>query len=84
MYLTRLGHRVTAVDISRGSLERARRRAPRAFFVQASNLELPFADACFDAVVSDGVIHHTPDAFKSLAENARILRPGGHLYLAVY
>lgn len=84
MYLTRLGHDVTAVDISAQSLARARRRAPEAAYVRASNLSLPFPDAAFDAVVSDGVIHHTPDAFAALSENARILRPGGHLYLAVY
>lgn len=84
MYLTSLGHEVSAVDISASSLARARRRAAKATFVQASNLALPFADGSFDAVVSDGVIHHTPDAFSSLSENARILRHGGHLYLAVY
>jgi len=84
MFLTSLGHNVTAVDISERSLARARRRAPRATFVRASNLSLPLNDACYDAVVSDGVIHHTPDAFKSLSENVRILRGGGYLYLGVY
>ena len=84
MYLEKLGHDVTAVDLSPASIERARRRAPGATYVQASNLDLPFEDAQFDAVVSDGVIHHTPDAFRSFSENARILKPGGHLYLGVY
>ncbi|KAA6183952.1 class I SAM-dependent methyltransferase [Thiohalocapsa marina] len=84
LYLTRLGHQVWAVDLSLGSLRLARRRAPAAHYAAATNLSLPFADASFDAVISDGVIHHTPDARRSFEENARILKPGGYLYLGVY
>jgi ubiquinone/menaquinone biosynthesis C-methylase UbiE len=84
MYLTALGAAVTAIDISAASLTRARRRAPNARYVRATAMALPFADATFEAAVSDGVIHHTPDARAAFAETARILRPGGHLYLGVY
>ena len=75
---------VLAVDISFGSLQLARKRAPASLFVRASNLDLPMQDASFARVVSDGVIHHTPDAWRSFCELARILQPGGMLYLAVY
>lgn len=84
LYLTRAGCRVYAVDLSRGSILLARRRAPNAVFVNATNLSLPFADGVFDAVISDGVIHHTPNAKRSFDENARILKSGGDLYLGVY
>ena len=84
LFMARRGLDLTAVDISPESLGLARRRAPAAKFVLASNLDLPFADAAFDAVVSDGVIHHTPDAYRSFSENARILRPGGRMYVGVY
>jgi len=84
MYLAREALAVTAVDLSAASLALAKGRAPDAHFVRASNLELPFADEQFDLVVSDGVIHHTPDAKTSLAENGRILKRNGHLYLGVY
>jgi ubiquinone/menaquinone biosynthesis C-methylase UbiE len=84
MYLVRKRLAVVAADISRNSLALARQRAPAADFVRASNLDLPFADAVFDLVVSDGVIHHTPDARRSFRENVRILKPDGHLYLGVY
>jgi ubiquinone/menaquinone biosynthesis C-methylase UbiE len=84
MYLVRKRLAVVAADISRSSLALARKRAPEAAFVQASNLHLPFADASFDLVISDGVIHHTPDAYRSFRENVRILKAGGHLYLGVY
>lgn len=84
LYLTGLGHRVWAVDLSLGSLRLAQRRAPAAHYIAATNLELPFPEASFDAVISDGVIHHTPDPFWSFQENARILKPGGYFYLGVY
>ena len=84
LFMIQLGMRVTAVDISQKSLDLTRRRAPDCKTVRASNLNLPFPDAYFDAVVSDGVIHHTPDAHRSFVENARILKPGGTIYIGVY
>ena len=84
MYLAQAGLDVTALDLSAASLALARRRAPTVRFVEGSNLDLPFADESFDLVVSDGVIHHTPDARRAFAENVRILRRGGYFYLGVY
>jgi ubiquinone/menaquinone biosynthesis C-methylase UbiE len=84
LFLVSRGCRVTAVDLTRHALSLTRGRAPVAQFVQASNVELPFGDASFDAVVSDGVIHHTPDPYCAFVENARVMRRGGHLYLGVY
>lgn len=84
MYLVQGGLDVTALDLSYTSVVLARSRAPGARFAQGSNLNLPFADTTFDLVVSDGVIHHTPDAHRAFLENVRILKPGGYLYLGVY
>jgi len=84
MYLGQNCLDVTALDLSRSSLELARSRAPQARYVEASNLALPFPDASFDLVISDGVIHHTPDAYRSFCENVRVLKPGGYYYLGVY
>jgi ubiquinone/menaquinone biosynthesis C-methylase UbiE len=47
----------------------------------ASVLDLPFEDASFDAVFYHHVIEHVPDAAKSLEELARVLKPGGLLYV---
>jgi len=84
VYLIAKGMNVTAIDLTLQSLRLARERGPAARFIQCSNLNLPFADGSFDAVVSDGVIHHTPDPYRALAANARVLRAGGHMYLGVY
>ena len=40
---------------------------------------LPYADASFDAVVSNFGVHHVPRPVRSVAEAARVLRPGGRL-----
>jgi SAM-dependent methyltransferase len=84
LFLTRQTVDVVAVDISAHSLRLAQRRAPGGHFLCASNLALPMADGMFDIVVSDGVIHHTPDPRRAFAENARLVRPGGVYYLGVY
>ncbi len=52
--------------------------------VQGSVLRLPFRDASFDLVFCDGVIHHTPDPARAYAELARVVRPGGAVYVWVY
>lgn len=44
---------------------------------------LPFEDGRFDAVVSFQVFEHVPDLNRSLAEIARVLRPGGKLLVTM-
>jgi ubiquinone/menaquinone biosynthesis C-methylase UbiE len=84
LFLVRHQVDVVAVDISHQSLLLARQRAPRANFVLSTNMALPFESDRFDIVVSDGVIHHTPDARVAFAEIARITKVGGCLYLGLY
>jgi SAM-dependent methyltransferase len=50
----------------------------------ASAESLPFSDGEFDGVCSIGVVHHTPDTAKALAEIHRVLKPGGRVFLMVY
>jgi SAM-dependent methyltransferase len=78
--LTRRGARVTAFDLSRGYVEEARRRTAAngvaVDFVQADAEGLPFADASFDAVWGNAVLHHL-DLRKAGRELRRVLAPGG-------
>jgi SAM-dependent methyltransferase len=82
-YLAKQGYAVTALDLREDMLAKARRRAEaegaQVDFVQGSVEALPFANDTFDAVLAESVTIFT-DAPKSLAEYARVLRPGGKLY----
>jgi SAM-dependent methyltransferase len=69
-----------AVDIARETLG----HIDGTEFVQADVLALPFEDATFDAVFSEGVLHHTPSTRAALASVSRVVKPGGHLLFYVY
>jgi SAM-dependent methyltransferase len=45
---------------------------------------LPFADEAFDTVYSWGVLHHSPDTRKAIAEVHRVLRRGGLARVMIY
>jgi SAM-dependent methyltransferase len=51
-------------------------------FTRADGQALPFADASFDMVLSHAVIEHVADAALYLRELARVLKPGGTMYLS--
>jgi len=80
------GHAVTGVDISGGLLERARRRAPTATFVQGDIRDLDVGGAFDVAVCALDSLNHLADgaqlrrAFEGIAA---ALRPGGGLLFDV-
>jgi SAM-dependent methyltransferase len=79
--------RVVGVDITDEQLEKAGRLRDRepfsaVEFVEARIEELPFDDASFDAVLSNGVINLSLAKGRVFAEAARVLRPGGRLAIA--
>ena len=43
--------------------------------------ELPLPDNFADVVISNGVLNLTPDKEKTLKEWARVLKPGGRLFI---
>lgn len=81
--------KVIGVDIGEQGLEFARaqaRRVPygdRLDYRHGSLLAMPLADASVDMVWSNGVVHHTVDYEGCLGEFARVLKPGGTLFLYV-
>ena len=79
--------RVVGVDFTHEQVAKATRLRDRDGFPQLSFAEariddLPFEDASFDAVISNGVINLSVVKSKVFDEAARILRPGGRLALA--
>ena len=79
--------RVVGVDITDEQIDKASRLRDRegfaqVEFVEAHIEELPFADASFDAVISNGVINLSLLKGRVFAEAARVLRPGGKLAVA--
>jgi demethylmenaquinone methyltransferase/2-methoxy-6-polyprenyl-1,4-benzoquinol methylase len=70
--------RVVGIDFTEGML----RRAPREINpTRADAVRLPFADEQFDAVVSAFVVRNLADVASGLAEQVRVLRPGGRLVI---
>jgi len=84
-----VGHEgsVTGIDMTPEMLAKARRAAAamgaaNVEFVESEAERLPFADASFDVVVSNGVIDLIPDKDAVFAELHRVLAPGGRTQIA--
>jgi len=79
--LAKRGACVTAFDLSGGYLAEARRRATAnrvtIDFVQANGESLPFADATFDCIWGNAILHHL-DLQRTGRELRRVLKLGGH------
>ena len=80
------GH-VIGVDFTDEQIGKATRLRDRDGFAQVEFVEagidsLPFEDAAFDVVISNGVVNLSPVKHRVFAEAARLLRPGGRLAIA--
>jgi SAM-dependent methyltransferase len=73
---------VRGIELDEAAAEMARTRVHGE--VSVGRLEqLPWPDATFDLITSLDVIEHTPDDRATLAELARVCRPGGWLLVTV-
>jgi len=73
--------------MTREMLDKARRAAgemgaENVEFVEGEAEQLPFADAGFDVVISNGVIDLIPDKDAVFSELHRVLAPGGRIQVA--
>ena len=80
------GH-VTGIDMTSEMLAKARAAAAEmgatnVEFVESEAERLPFADASFDVVISNGVIDLIPDKDAVFSELHRVLVPGGRMQIA--
>lgn len=81
------GADVVASDVSLRWLALARKRlaesgSPDVELVACAAESLPFDPGSFDLVAAADVIEHVADPARFLAESARVLRPGGLLFLS--
>ena len=78
----------TGIDLTPRSIEITRHRFrlynEDGAFMISDGEHLPFRDASFDVVYSNGVLHHTPDTAGAIREVHRVLRPGGTAKVMLY
>lgn len=78
---------VTAIDLAEEMLRLAARNVKKAGHSASIHLEcvdaktLPFPDRCFEAVMSNSIIHHIPEPVTTLREMARVCQPGGLIFV---
>ena len=84
-HLARRGARAVGVEVGAEPLQRARAHAPVGGerYEQAGAQDLPLEDGVADVVVFANSLHHVPGELldTALGEAARVLRPGGLLYV---
>ena len=78
---------VTGIDMTPEMLEKSRAAAAQmglgnVTFMEADAERLPFEDASFDVVISNGVIDLIPDKDAVFSEIFRVLVPGGRIQVA--
>src|SRR4051812_20783596 len=78
--LTERGYRVTGIDVAPGSVEAAREHHEA---IVADAAELPFADGAFDLVYAFMTLMDFDDLDGAVAEDARVLEPGGRFVAAL-
>lgn len=78
------GVSVVACDFSLGMLRTGKRRRPDIDFVAGDAMNLPFADASFDATTISFGLRNVHEPKAALAEMLRVTRPGGRLVIAEF
>jgi len=85
--LAAAGAEVLTLDYVAGSLHLTAKAAAGAGVTVATvcgdALDSPFADGTFDVVFHQGLLEHFRDTTPLLADNTRLLAPGGHLIVDV-
>ena len=82
------GAHLSGIDLTERAVAHTRRRLAACGLASALSVgdaeNLPFRAATFDRVYSWGVIHHSPDTPRAVAEIHRVLRPAGTARVMIY
>lgn len=78
-FLVRSSHRVTGLDASPLSLQRAQRNVPQAQYVEGFAQKMPLEDERFDVVHTSVALHEMkPEQLEQIIQEVyRVLKPGG-------
>jgi 2-polyprenyl-3-methyl-5-hydroxy-6-metoxy-1,4-benzoquinol methylase len=80
-YISSRGARVVGIDPSIYALRQARGLITVDMAQMDAAARFPFADGAFGMVLANEVVEHVPDGVEFLRECARVLRPGGIVFL---
>jgi 2-polyprenyl-3-methyl-5-hydroxy-6-metoxy-1,4-benzoquinol methylase/uncharacterized protein YbaR (Trm112 family) len=83
--LSRLGANVIGVDYAESVFAAAlRSHSDTVHFVQGDLQTPPFQAGTFDLIISNGVLHHSPNTYRTFVEVSQLVKEEGRLYLWLY
>ncbi len=82
--LSQAGHHATGVDLSKGSLEIAKKHDAASIFIEADATNVPLPSHTFDAVCAMDLLEHVPEPQKVIREASRLLKPGGLFFFHTF
>jgi SAM-dependent methyltransferase len=89
IFLSLVGRTITGIDLSHNSLRKANEfkvkfHIQNVSFAQMNLFYPALKDESFDYVVSNGVLHHTANAYGPLQSLCRALKPSGFFIVGLY
>lgn len=85
-FLAMQGHHVTGIDLSKSSLEVAKKHdsTRKTHYLCADAYQLPFDGASFDVVCAMDILEHVDRPEQLIHEAARVLKPNGQFYFHTF